>query len=164
MEIYLIQHGTSLSSTLDTSESLAPEGKEQAEIIGKSLAKMKIQFDTIITSSKKRANQTASIIAKQIKYFTEKIQETDAVKAMATVEELQEFLMQYSSNAKILIVGHLPSLSNFASFLLSGNLEPIIAIKNCGCCKIDIQDIANKGTGLLKWYVTVKGLKDFNNH
>lgn len=153
MELYLMQHGPSLPKERDPDEGLSPEGEERIHASGKALKKMGIDFDAILASTKKRSGQTAAIIAEELGFPPEKIMETDKVKAMTPPEETMKALAEISGYTKILIAGHLPSLAEVASFLLTEGSKATVAFERGGCCRIDVEELPTH-SGRLRWYVT----------
>ena len=157
MEIYLMQHGSALPKEQDPEEGLSPDGKARIHASGKALKKMGISFDVMLSSPKKRSKQTASIVAEEVGFPPDKIIETEKVKAMTHPEETLTILAEYSGNQRILIAGHLPSVAEVASFLLTEGSKATIEFERGGCCRIDVEDLPTH-SGHLKWYLTPKQL------
>jgi phosphohistidine phosphatase len=158
MEIYLMQHGSALPKEQDPEQGLGPDGKVEIHASGKALKKMGVSFDVILSSPKKRSKQTASIVAEEVGFPPDKIVEADKVKAMTPPEETLAIIEDYSGDQKILIAGHLPSIAEVASFLLTKGSKATITFERGGCCRIDIEDI-HTHAGQLKWYLTPKQLE-----
>jgi len=158
MEIYLMQHGPSLPKEEDPNEGLSPDGKERIHTSGKALKKMGIDFDAILASTKKRSRQTAAIIAEELGFPPEKIMETDKVKAMSPPEDTVKALAESSVYTKVLIAGHLPSLAEVASFLLTEGSKATVEFERGGCCRIDVEELPTH-SGRLRWYVTPEQLE-----
>ena len=158
MEIYLMQHGSALPKEQDPDEGLSPGGEARIHASGKALKKMGISFDVILSSPKKRSKQTASIVAKEVEFPPEKIMETEKVKAMTPPEETIKALAEYAGNQRILIAGHLPSVAEVASFLLTEGSKATIEFERGGCCRIDVEDLPTH-SGHLRWYLTPEQLK-----
>jgi len=53
----------------------------------------------------------------------------------------------------VLIVGHLPSVGEVASSLLTEGSKATIAFEMGGCCRIDVEELPTHA-GQLKWYLT----------
>ena len=158
MEIYLMQHGSALPKGKDPEEGLSPDGKAQIHASGKALKKMGITFDVMFSSPKKRSKQTASIVAEEVGFPPDKIIEAEKVKALTYPEETITFLAEYSGNQRILIAGHLPSVAEIASFLLTEGSKATIEFERGGCCRIDVEDLPTH-SGHLKWYLTPEQLE-----
>jgi len=158
MEIYLMQHGSALPKEQDPEEGLSPDGKARIHASGKALKKMEITFDVILSSPKKRSKQTASIVAEEVGFPPDKIIETEKIKAMIHPEETIKTLAECAVNQRIFIAGHLPSVAEVASFLLTKGSKATIEFERGGCCRIDVEDLPTH-SGHLKWYLTPKQLE-----
>ena len=158
MEIYLMQHGPALPRDQDPEEALGPEGKERIHASGQALKKMGVAFDAILSSPKKRSKQTAAIVAENVGFPAEKIIETKKVKAMAPPEETVQTLSELSGAKRVLIAGHLPSVAEVASFLLTEGSKAAVQFEMGGCCRIDVEELPTH-SGRLRWYLTPDQLK-----
>ncbi len=158
MELYLMQHGSALPKEQDPDEGLSPEGEAGIHTSGKALNKMGINFDAILSSPKKRSKQTAAIVAEELGFPSEKIIETEKVKAMTPPDETITFLGDYTTCKRVLVAGHLPSLAEIASSLLTEGSKATIAFERGGCCRIDVEGLPTH-SGQLKWYLTPDQLK-----
>jgi len=157
MEIYLMQHGPALPKEKDPEEGLSQEGEERIHRSGKALKRMGIGFDAILASTKKRSMQTAAIIAEEVGFPPEKIIETDKVKAMTPPEETLQALAAMPGSTKVLIAGHLPSLAEVTSFLLTDGSKAAVEFERGGCCRIDVDELPTH-SGKLRWYLTPEQL------
>jgi phosphohistidine phosphatase len=158
MEIYLMQHGPALPKEQDPEEGLGPEGQERIHDSGQALKKMGIAFDAILCSPKKRSKQTAGIVAEETGFPPEKIIETDKVKAMAPADVTVRTLAEISGAERVLIAGHLPSVAEVASFLLTQGSKASVQFEMGGCCCIDVDELPTH-SGRLRWYLTPAQLK-----
>jgi len=158
MEIYLMQHGPALPKKQDPEEGLGPEGQERIHASGQALQKIGVAFDAIFCSPKKRSRQTAVIVAEKVGFPREKIIETEKVKAMAPPEETVQTLSELSEAERVLIAGHLPSVAEVASFLLTGGSKAAVQFEMGGCCCIEV-DALPTHSGRLRWYLTPAQLK-----
>ncbi len=158
MEIYFMQHGPCLSKGQDPEQPLSPEGEELIKKVAIAVAKMKLNFDVIIASTKKRSLQTATIVANTIGYPSEKIIETALLKPMAPTEETINFLKQYERENSILLVGHLPSLAELASFLLLDGAKLSLQFEMGGIGRIDVTSLPTH-EGELRWYIVPEQLR-----
>jgi len=157
MEIYLMQHGPALPREQDPDRSLSPAGEARIHASGKALKKMGIGFDVILSSPKKRSKQTAAIVAQEVGFPSEKIIETEKVEPMTPPEETVKTLTDCAGNKRILIAGHLPSVAEVASFLLTEGSKALVEFEMGGCCRIDVEDLPIR-SGRLRWYVTPEQL------
>jgi len=119
---------------------------------------MGIGFDLILSSPKKRSRQTAAIVAEEVEFPPEKIMETEKVKAMTPPEETIKALSELSQHKRVLIAGHLPSVAEIASFLLTEGPKATIEFERGGCCRIDVEGLPTH-SGRLRWYLTPEQLR-----
>ena len=152
MEIYLMQHGPALPKEQDPEEGLSPEGEARIRASGQALKKMGVSFDAVLSSPKKRSRQTAAIVAEAVGFKQEKIIETEKVKAMTPPEETVEVLAGLSGAERVLIAGHLPSVAELASFLLTEGSKAAVQFEMGGCCRIDVEKLPTH-SGRLRWYL-----------
>lgn len=119
---------------------------------------MGLRFDVIVCSTKKRAWQTARIVAQHLGFEAEKILPTDLLKPMAAPEESIRFLKQYEATRAILVAGHLPSLAEIASMLLTEGSKATIHFERGGIGRIDVDSLPTH-QGRLRWYLTPEHLR-----
>ncbi len=157
MEIYLMQHGQAFSEEADPERSLTPDGENQIVVSARALAKMGIGFDLMVASPKKRARQTAELVARRLDYRVDDIKVTETLKPTAPSQEAITFLKAYEDKRRILLAGHLPSLGEIASDLLGEGSTVSVHFVMGGVCRIDI-DLLQGGSGRLEWYLTPEQL------
>jgi phosphohistidine phosphatase len=158
MEIYLMQHGKSFSEEADPERSLTPEGENQIEASTRALQKMGVGFDLIVTSPKKRARQTAEIVAQGLEYPSDDIKVTEALQPKAPASDAISFLKAYEDKTRVLLTGHLPSLGGIASDLLSEGSKVDVQFNMGGLCRVDA-DLSKGGAGELKWVLPPEHLR-----
>ncbi|HDD35747.1 MAG TPA: phosphohistidine phosphatase SixA [Candidatus Desulfofervidus auxilii] len=141
MKLYLMQHGKALPKEKDPQKGLSPEGREQIELSAKALKRLGLSFDVIASSPKKRAKQTAEIVAKECEYEGEVIINS-VFEPLAPPEEAISFLKGLKKE-NIFVAGHLPSLGEIASRLLS-ETEVLIQFQMGGICHILLENDKGK--------------------
>ena len=70
MELYLLQHGLALPAEEDPEQPLAKEGVAQIQAAGRVLQRLGVRPGLIACSPKKRARQSAALIAEAINFPT----------------------------------------------------------------------------------------------
>jgi len=158
MEIYLMQHGPALPKEQDPEEGLSPDGKDRILASAQALKKLGVCFDAILSSPKKRSKETAAIVAQELGFAKEKIIETKKVKAMTPPDETIQALAELSGAKRVLVAGHLPSVAEIASFLLTEGSKAAVQFEMAGCCRIDVEQLPTH-EGRLRWYLTPDLLK-----
>jgi len=88
----------------------------------------------------------------------EKIVETEKVKAMTPPEETVQALSALAGAGRVLVAGHLPSVAEVASFLLTEGSKAAVQFEMGGCCRIDVEQVPTH-EGRLRWYLTSDQLK-----
>ena len=68
MKVYLMQHALAYSSEEDQERPLSPAGIDQAKAAAKGIKRLGLTFDLIVTSPKRRAHQTAALIAEGVRF------------------------------------------------------------------------------------------------
>ncbi len=130
MTLFLVQHGEAKPESEDPERSLTERG---AEIVGRMAewaARNRIKVDQIQHSGKRRAEQTATIVAQHLNPPKGVIAvnglspKDDVTLVAATLRGVQESIM---------VVGHLPHLGRLVSLLLTGNPEiEVVRFRNAG--------------------------------
>jgi phosphohistidine phosphatase len=152
MEIYLMQHGEAYPKDKDPERSLTPRGEEQIHLSAKALKRMDVSFDIIISSPKKRAQQTAGIVADELEYPQGKIEVSETLEPAVPAEETLHYLMTFSLKERIFIAGHLPSLGEIASALMSDAFRIPLHFEMGGVVRIDVEDPKARN-GELRWFL-----------
>ncbi|MGD9019590.1 MAG: phosphohistidine phosphatase SixA [Desulfuromonadales bacterium] len=122
MRLYLMQHALAYSAEEDAERPLNPVGVKQAKQSASGIKRLGLVFDLIMTSPKRRAKQTAALVAEEVRYPYSDIMTTEALLPDRTPAELLELLQKESTDSRILIVGHLPHLALLADTLSGGDL------------------------------------------
>lgn len=140
MKLYLMQHALAYPSEENSERPLSPAGIAQSKSAASGVKKLGISFDLIITSPKRRAQQTAALIAEGVRYPYSDILATEAVLPKASAQEVLELLSAETAE-QVLIVGHMPHLAVLAEQLLSGAQ---LVFENAGltCLELNQQNSA----------------------
>ena len=120
MRLYLMQHALAYSSTEDSARPLNPDGVKQAKQSASGIKRLGLDFDLIMTSPQRRAQQTAALVAEAVRYPYSDIMTTEALLPDQTPDGLLELLQKESTESRILVVGHLPHLARLAETLAGG--------------------------------------------
>jgi len=137
MKVYIVQHGLSMSEEMDPEKALSPEGKKQSRHVAEFLREKTIRVDAIWHSPKKRAAQTAHILAEILD--CPDTQERKDLNPLDPVGNIPGEIESLDKN--LMIVGHLPFLEKLASVLLSGTENnQFISIRNSGVICLEYTD------------------------
>jgi phosphohistidine phosphatase len=139
--IILVRHAQSSWSNpvLDDFERpLNKRGKKDALFMGQQLKEKQIVPDIVLSSSAKRARETAIAISKAIDYPKKKIILDDNMYHSDAMYLLELARNQDDENEMIMLFGHNPGFSNFADILLKQN--PVYNIPTTGiyCIRFDV--------------------------
>jgi len=116
MKLYLVQHGEARSEAEDPERSLTVRGEEETRKISGAAKRLGICPSRIYHSGKKRAEQTAGIIAGT---FDLSVQLGQGLNPNDDVRPWAERISREAED--LMIVGHLPFLEKLASFLVCGD-------------------------------------------
>jgi phosphohistidine phosphatase len=161
MIVYFLRHASAgepkkNDPAKDERRPLDEEGIGQCRQVGRALAAMDVQVDAIITSPLKRAAQTASLVGNELG-FDGKMQKDDALRPDADFSAFRRLLAQNAKHDAFMVVGHNPTLSEFASLLMSdGRCDTAIDLKKGAVAKVDLSD---HGRGALAWCLTPKAVR-----
>jgi phosphohistidine phosphatase len=123
MKLYLMQHGEAKTKEEDPERPLTDRGKGDVGRVATCIARAGIQIDQIRHSGKRRAEDTANIVAQHL-HTQEIVVAVSGINPNDNVEPIAETL--HSEKQSVMLVGHLPFLSRLASYLLTGNAEQVL--------------------------------------
>lgn len=134
-ELYIIRHGIAADHgtySNDDDRPLTSEGRQKTEKVAKRLDQLGLRFDLIQTSPLVRALQTAKIL--QSVGLSSQLLETPHLapggNIQAWISELEEW--RSSKNTRLALVGHQPSLTNWAEILIWGEAQEKLVLKKAG--------------------------------
>ena len=150
--IYLVQHGRAFDEKIDPERSLTPEGVNETNTIALHLAKIGVSVDAIVHSGKKRALQTAEILARHLG-----VESVKAIEGLNPNDDPGLIAGRLSElGGRVMIVGHLPHLSKLASLLIVGNPSAqLIKFRYSGVVKLSLTN----GQWVIEWYITPELIK-----
>lgn len=117
--LYLLRHAKAEAYTAenDFSRALTSAGKGHATAVGKKMNEMSILPEVVITSSAKRAVDTALIVCEEIGVDISALQILDALYLADTTDYLNIIRSHASESNSILVIGHNPGLEMLAALL-----------------------------------------------
>jgi phosphohistidine phosphatase len=121
MNLFILRHASAGSPRanplLDLKRPIDKDGKTQCLQLAHVLNALKLNFDLVISSPLKRAQQTAQLVATETGY-EQKILISNALTPAATFAQFQRLLRDCSTSENVLVVGHNPNLTQFLGQLL----------------------------------------------
>ena len=146
MALYIVQHGQSLTRDIDPEKGLSNQGIETVKKIARVAQNYGVKVARIQHSGKKRALQTAELLAATLKP-ADGLQEVADIKPM---DDVAIFASRVDYSANIMVVGHLPFLERLTSFLVIGQQSPIVfKLQNGGILCLD--QIEHSDVPAIKW-------------
>ena len=136
MALYLVQHGKSLPKDVDPDQGLSDDGIAESKRIADVARGYQVNVSLIRQSGKKRARQTAEILAEALKPAGGVAEVT----GLKPLDDVVASAAAIDAAADTMLVGHLPFMERMASFLVTGSAEkPIFKFQNSGivCLKKD---------------------------
>jgi phosphohistidine phosphatase len=157
MKLYLLRHATASDvAPSDAERELTPEGEGEARIAGLALAELGVKPSHILSSPLVRARQTAEIAARAMKFRGE-IELLDELTNGTSTPTLLKVLQSYSSQDEILLVGHMPSLSEHLAALIGSKSPQGLPLGKGSVACVDVDEI-RPGRGQLRWLLRQKQL------
>jgi phosphohistidine phosphatase len=152
MDLWLVRHGEAMPAQKDPARPLTPEGVRSVSAVAGTLAEKMGSFDLVATSGKKRALETAAILAEATGYPVGRIAETAALSPNGTPEAFLAFLEENEGVQRLLCVGHLPSIASIAAYLLSPGDPVQLAFDPASVCRIRVGALRRGGGELLFFF------------
>jgi phosphohistidine phosphatase len=159
MIVYFLRHanaGSHLANPKkDEKRGLDKEGIEQCGYVGRALAALDVQVDTVISSPLKRATQTAALVGNEMGHEG-KLQIDPSLRPQATFADFRKLLDKYSQQEAIMVVGHNPNLSEFLARTISdAGCEAGVELRKGAVAKVELR----RTSGSLQWVFTPKVLR-----
>jgi len=146
MALYLVQHGKSLPKDVDPDQGLSDEGIAETKRIADVARGYRVKVSFIRQSGKKRARQTAEILAEALNPANG-VAEVSGLKPLDDVAACAAVL---DAAANTMLVGHLPFMERMASFLVTGSAEkPIFRFQNSGI--VCLEKEPQSGSWVIIW-------------
>lgn len=133
----------------DDARPLTAVGRSKMRQVSAALHGLLPRLDLLATSPLVRAHQTAQIVAAE--YGSPMPTVAEALRPGSSGEALLAYLKARRSARTVAIVGHEPTLSQQASFLLSGRERSFIQLKKGGACLLEFDAGWRAGAAKLLW-------------
>lgn len=123
MKLYLVQHGAAVAKDVDPARPLSEQGEQDVKAVAKFLRGAGVQVERVWHSGKRRAEQTAEIMARKLQAkggteAVEGIQPNDPVEDFATDADVWE--------QDTLVAGHQPFMGRLVAHLVAGDPQRAI--------------------------------------
>jgi phosphohistidine phosphatase len=164
MNVVLIRHGRAgspaefaRSGMGDDLRPLTVEGRKRMRRNAEGLKAIVGKLDVIVTSPLVRTVETAQIVAKAFGKVT--MAELADLAPGGAREKIVRWMKDQRGDATVAIVGHEPSLSRLASWLVCGGDRQIFELKKGGACAVRLGGKIAEGAGELLWLMTPRQLR-----
>ena len=150
--LYIIRHARALEKQYDQKDidrELDPIGLQNSSRMGRYFYKEDILPDAILASSASRALYSASLIAEQINFDTNRIETVEEIYDAPVRVLLQKVNEIPDENNSVFLVGHNPGVSYLAEYITDEHIGPLTT---CGVVKVnsDVDSWAEIGSGNCK--------------
>jgi phosphohistidine phosphatase len=120
MNLYLVRHATAKSEFEDPLRGLSGEGRADIEAVAEIVARSGAAPARILQSGKKRASETAEVLARHIG-FDGAVEVVEGLDPMDLTDTWLEHVD--ASDEDLMLVGHMPYMGKLAAQLTTGNKE-----------------------------------------
>ena len=107
-------------------------------LMARVLGTLKAPIDTIVSSSLKRAMQTAQFVGTELG-FEGKVETSPGLGLNASFSDFQNMLAKYAGREGVLAVGHNPNMFQFLGRMISGNGGTSIRMRKGSIARIDME-------------------------
>jgi len=117
VRLYLVQHGEAVPEEVDPARPLSERGREEVRQVGAFLARTGIGVEGVLHSGKRRAEQTAMILAAALAPTV-----SPAARPGLNPNDPTDSLAREAAawDHDVMLVGHLPFMARLASRLVAG--------------------------------------------
>jgi phosphohistidine phosphatase len=158
MRLYFLRHtSASESAPSDAERELTAEGREEARIAGAALAELGAKPSYIFSSPLVRAQQTAEIVAKALGRDGN-IEALDELTNDVSTSSLLNELKRRDPGNEVLLVGHMPSLSEHVAALIGARNADGLPFGKGGVACVEVDQLRT-GHGRLQWIMRQKQLR-----
>jgi phosphohistidine phosphatase len=163
MNLYLLRHAKAIDIGTggirhDRDRPLAPDGEKKMRLIASGLRQLELGFDLILTSPCVRAQQTAEIVAQELRLKCP-LELTTHLAVEADLPALiAEINRQHRQSTEVLLVGHEPSLGQMLSMLVTGGYQLSVDFKKAALAKVSVDSLRWGRCAVLEWFMAPKQL------
>ena len=146
MALFLVQHGKSLSKEIDPERGLSEDGIREVNIIADVARGYNVKPTCIKHSGKKRALQTAEILAESL----DPVKGVLEMRGISPMDDIVHVAEEMISQDNMMLVGHLPFMEKMTSYLVAGvEDKTVFKFQNGGIVCLDKDE--NSEDWFIKW-------------
>jgi phosphohistidine phosphatase len=155
MKLYFLRHGDAGDPATwggdDAERPLTDDGRKQIAAGARTMRRLELDVDRIVTSPLVRARETAEIVALELKR-KDRLVVDERLGSSFGPERLAEILCENHGVHELMLVGHEPSFSaTIGQVIGSGRVK----LKKGGLARVDIADPTHL-SGTLEWLLTAR--------
>lgn len=136
----------------DAARPLSDKGREQSTRLGEHLARIGFAADSVITSPKLRASETAEIVAEHV---TVSVTEDQRLAGALDLETAEAVLDTAGDAQRVVLVGHDPDFSELLSTLCGAELT----MRKGALARLEVDRPLRAGGATLRWLLPPDALK-----
>lgn len=160
--VLIVRHGTAVNVgekgvRRDTDRMLTLEGRERTRKAALGLRRLDCRPALVVASPLVRAMETAEILADTLEVELG-VRTFEAIGSPIEMDEAISWLRS-CTDFPVMLVGHMPGLSDLASRLLSGSSSAAFAMKKDSVTCIAFDGKPVPGAGTLEWFIPPKALR-----
>jgi phosphohistidine phosphatase len=150
--IYLVQHGKAFPKEADPERSLTEGGKAETRKVATRAEKLKLHVSEIVHSGKKRAYETAEILASHLTPG----RTPTTCRGLDPNDDVAPIAEWLGDKDGYMLVGHLPFLEKLVSFLIASDPTiRLIQFTNSGIVCLEAEEgESGKKVWSVKWAMT----------
>jgi phosphohistidine phosphatase len=165
-DLYILRHGIAVDPGTpgipDDERPLTAKGEKRMRQIARGLLTLDLKLDRIVTSPLPRARATAEIVADELGILA-LLESANVLQVGASAAAIQRWLRD-RPEARLMIVGHNPTLSDLVSLLVLGSTQPRICdLKKGGIAALE-RTVAAKDLYDVAWIATPRLLRRLNDN
>jgi phosphohistidine phosphatase len=157
MDLFILRHGKAEPSgpSGDSGRRLTQKGRDEVFAVAQWMAERGYFVDLIATSPLVRAKETAKIVAETLGP-AHRVVVWKTLAPGGSPDDVCRDAAKWGDDARVLLVGHEPSLSFLISRIISGGDDVGIVMAKGGLAKIRNYSFMQRPSGDLQWLVTPK--------
>lgn len=148
VDLYLLRHADAGDPEAwqgdDADRPLSPKGRRQAESLGRFLAARGVSFDSVLSSPKARAMETAQLVADALGTT---VAADDRLGERLDVDDLAS-VIEDAGVHRLLVVGHDPDFSELCATLSGAAYLPL---KKGALARFGVSLPLQPAAGILRW-------------